>query len=88
MAPVPPGLANRSGALFDRTDFRKEASDFFTHESAITTGSYTVCLNSSAAAPPPQGVGVDMEESGDFPDRQQFISMFSISHIFSDLLFD
>jgi hypothetical protein len=72
----------------DRTEFRKKASDFLALESAITPAGYAVRLYSSNAAPPPQGVGMDMEEMGDFPDCHQFIYMFTISHMFSDLLFD
>ena len=87
MAPVPPGLANRTGAFLDWTEFGKKASHFLTPEPTVTPGSYAVCLYSSTAAPPPQSVGMDMEESGHFPDRQQSVHVFSISHIFSDLLF-
>ena len=87
MLAVSPGSANRAGIFLDLTEFRKKASDFLASESAITPGGYAVCLYSSTAAPPPQSVGMDMEESGHFPDRQQFLHMFPISHIFSDLLF-
>jgi hypothetical protein len=83
-----PDSANRARAVLDGTEFRQEASDFLALESAITPTGYAICSYSSAAAPPPQGVGMDMEELGYFPDRHQFIYMFTISHIFSDLVCD
>lgn len=87
MAPVQPGLANRTGAFLDRTEFGKKASDFLALEPTVTPGGYAVCLYPSTDAPPPQSVRMDMEEPGHFPDRKQFIHMFPISHIYSGLLF-
>ena len=88
MAAVSPGSANRAGAVLNGTEFRKKASDFLALKSAITPGGYAVRPYSSTAAPPPQSVRMDMEESGYFPDRQQFIPMLAISHSYSNLVFD
>ena len=66
----------------------KKASDVLASKSTITARGDTVCLYSSVAAPPPQGIRMDMEEPGYLPDSQHLINMFTISHIFSDLLFN
>ena len=87
MPAVWPDSADPADAALNRTELREEAGDFLAPKSPVTPGGDAVCSYSSVAAPPPQRVRMDMKESGHFPDGQQFIHMFAISHIYSDLLF-
>lgn len=80
--------ADSAGALLGGSELRKEASDFLALESSITPGGDAIRLYSSVATPPPQGVRMNMEESGYFPNCQHFIHMVAVSHIFSDLFFN
>ena len=68
--------------------FSQEAGDFLALKSAVATGGNAVCLYSSVVTPSPQGVRMDMEEPGYFPDREHVTYVFTISHIFSRLLFN
>ena len=68
--------------------FRQEADYFLALESAVTPRGNAVCSYSSVVTPAPQGVGMNMEESGHFPDREHVTHVFTISHIFSYLLFN
>jgi hypothetical protein len=77
---------NSAGAAFDRTGIGKEVDNFLTLESAVTPGGNAVCPYSAIITPAPQGVGMNVEEPGHFPDRQHLTQMFTISHIFSPLL--
>jgi hypothetical protein len=64
----------------------KKVSNILASESSITAGGDAVCLYSSVATPPPQGVGMNMKEPGHLPDGQHLINLFAVSHIFFDLL--
>ena len=75
-------------AVLSLAELGKEASDFLALESAVTPRGNAVCPDSSVVATTPQGVRMDMEESGYFPHRHQVTHVFAISHILSDLLFN
>ena len=66
--------------------FCQETENFLTLESAVTPRVNGVCPYSAIITPAPQGVGMDMEKPGYFPDRQHVTYMLAISHIFSHLL--
>jgi len=68
--------------------FRQEADYFLSLESAVASGGNAVCLYSAIVTPAPKGVGMDMEELGHFCDREHVTHVFTISHIFSRLLFN
>ena len=69
------------------TQFRQEADNFVTLKPAITPRGNAVCPYSTVVAPASQGVGMNVEEPGHFPDRQHLTQMFIIPRVLSHLLF-
>jgi hypothetical protein len=68
--------------------FSQEAGDFLALKSAVTPRVNAIWPDFSFVTPTPQGVRMDMQEPGYFPDRQHVTHMFTICHIFSRLLFN
>jgi hypothetical protein len=68
--------------------FRQEADDFLAPESSITPLVNAVCLYHSPVTPAPQDVRMYMEKISYFPDREHVTHAVTISHIFSDILFN
>ena len=59
---------------------RQEIGAFLALKSPVTPATNPICSYSSCITPPPQGVGMDMEQPGYLPHRQHIIHLTIIIH--------